>query len=112
MVTKKSTISVDVMIYMAIGVIVFLVLVFIVPNLLGKGRDQTCGLLSSSKDHDGDGITNFFDKCPCGGPDGKEEFDGCEDKDEYKNYNDAQIEECKKEIEADCKNTKDEDAKT
>jgi hypothetical protein len=101
---KKSTISIDVMIYMAIGVIVFLVLVLVIPNLLGKGRDQTCGLLSSSKDYDSDGIMDFFDKCPCN--QGTEDYDGCSTKDEYKSYTDTAIDDCKGKIEADCKKSK------
>ena len=102
---KKSTISIDVMIYMAIGVVVFFVLLFIVPNLLGKSSDRTCGLLSSSKDYDGDGITNFFDKCPCDGTSGKEEYDGCATQDLKPTIS---KEECDKNIEAACKNTKEE----
>ena len=98
--SKKSTISIDVMIYMAIGVIVFLVLVFIVPNLLGRGGRETCNLLSSSRDYDGDRISDFFDKCPC--DQGTEDYDGCTNKELNP---ETPKEDCKEKIEEDCKKT-------
>jgi hypothetical protein len=100
---KKSTISIDVMIYMAIGVVVLLVLIFLVPKLLGKGSSQTCGLLSSSKDYDGDGVMDYFDKCPC--KSGTEDYSGCSTKDEYTTYTAKDIEDCKKKINSDCQNS-------
>lgn len=73
---KKSSISIDVMILLAIGAIVFLVIAIIVPKLLGKGGKQSEDLLGKGQDSDGDGIGNFYDRCPCNGP-GDELNRGC-----------------------------------
>jgi hypothetical protein len=91
---NKATISVDMMIWIAIGVVVFLLLLFIIPNLLGKAGNNTGDFLSSSKDYDGDGVADYFDTCPCN----KEDI-----KDKDKCPKTASV--CKKEIEDYNKNT-------
>ena len=75
----------------------FLVLAYVVPNLLGKGSSQTSDFLSSTNDFDGDGIADFFDKCPCHEED-EEDGDGC-DVDHPDGYTDVERETCKAERE-------------
>jgi len=62
---KKSFIMTDALIYIILALFVFLVLVFIVPKLLGGGAKETKDLLSSTRDYDNDGVSDFFDKCVC-----------------------------------------------
>ena len=62
---KKSFVLTDAIIYLAIGALIFLVLVFIVPKMIGSGASQASNFLSSSKDFDNDGVADFFDKCVC-----------------------------------------------
>ena len=71
---KKSFVLTDTMIYILIGVFVFLILVFVVPRLLGGSTSEAKGLLSSTKDYDNDGVSDFFDKCVCKYGD----VDGCQ----------------------------------
>ena len=65
----------DVLVYGIAAVIVILVIVFIVPQLIGKGGAQTSDLLSKTKDCDGDGVVDYFDKCVC--VQGPQSNDGC-----------------------------------
>ena len=94
---KKSLVTVQVLIFLLIGVFVFLFLSYVVPNLLGKGSSQTSDFLGSTNDFDGDGIADFFDKCPCHEED-EEDGDGC-DVDHPDGYTDVERETCKAERE-------------
>lgn len=63
-----------------IGIVVLVLLVvwisaIIVPKLLGKSAAQASEFLSSSRDYDGDGTADFFDKCAC--EQGDDRNDGC-----------------------------------
>ena len=62
---KKSFVLTDAIIYLAIGALIFLVLVFIVPKMIGSGASQASDYLSSSKDFDNDGVADYFDRCVC-----------------------------------------------
>ncbi len=93
--TKKSTIAINMLILLAIGVFVFLILAYIVPNLIGKGSEETSVILSSSKDYDKDGIADYFDKCACDY--GEEENDGC-DAGHPDGYTEDEKTDCKNEI--------------
>lgn len=71
---KKSTISIDMLIYLGIGALIFVVLVIAIPKLIGKGSTEASNNLDGTKDYDGDGISNIFDKCKCKAADTR---DGC-----------------------------------
>ena len=62
---KKSTMSVDMLIYLGIGALIFVVLVILVPRLIGKGSAEASSNLDGTKDYDKDGISNIFDECRC-----------------------------------------------
>ena len=77
---KKSFVITDTLIYIIIAVFVFLILMFIVPRLLGGAASETKNLLSSTRDYDNDGFSDFFDKCVCVYGD----IDGCSEETERK----------------------------
>jgi len=62
---KKALILTDALIYILIGLFVFLVLVFVIPKLLGGGVSETKSFIKSTKDFDTDGVSDIFDKCVC-----------------------------------------------
>ncbi|MFH0868512.1 MAG: hypothetical protein V1831_04315 [Candidatus Woesearchaeota archaeon] len=62
---KKSTISVDMIIKLALGIIVFVVLLTLISKQIGKSTGETGDIVDSSRDYDRDGIADYFDKCPC-----------------------------------------------
>lgn len=72
---KKSFTAVHFLIFLALGVFVFLILAILVPNLLGKEKKEITSI--SSRDYDHDGIADYFDKCPCDAEDDEEDDDGC-----------------------------------
>ena len=82
------------LIWLAIGAVVFVVLMFIIPNLLGRGGREIGDFFSSTKDYDRDGTANYFDKCPCD----KGDYDGCPTEE---GYTDEEMKSCKYEIEGD-----------
>ncbi len=75
MCNKKSTAMVDFLIYLALGLFIVFVLAVLVPRLIGKSGTEASSLLSATKDYDGDGIADFYDKCAC--EYGEERNDGC-----------------------------------
>ena len=72
---EKSTVTIDTMIWLAIGIVGLFVLAIIIPRLLGKSGAEASNLLSSTRDCDGDGIADFYDKCDC--LPGDEKNEGC-----------------------------------
>lgn len=72
---KKSFIAINMLIALGIGAFVLVIFFFILPKLLGEGAAEASDFLSASKDYDGDGIANLWDKCAC--ESGYNEFDGC-----------------------------------
>jgi hypothetical protein len=72
---KKSFITIELLIKLVAGVFVLLVIILLVYNSLGKGKEETSDRITSSRDFDGDGSLDYFDKCPC--DEGPEEDDGC-----------------------------------
>lgn len=73
---KKSNISIEMLIKLAIGVFVLLVLIYFIMSNLGKGSEETSDRITSSRDYDGDGILDLFDKCACHA--GPQEDGGCD----------------------------------
>ena len=65
----------DAIVWGGVMIITVLVLIFMVPRLLGKSGAQASDLLSSTRDYDGDGVADFFDKCAC--VSGDEKNEGC-----------------------------------
>ncbi len=63
--TKKSITGMSMLVALLIGVFVFVVVVFLVPNLLGKGKAEASDNIEATGDFDEDGIANYFDKCKC-----------------------------------------------
>jgi len=80
--SKKSFVLTDALVYIIIAVFIFLILVFVVPRLLGKGTSQASDFLSSTKDYDNDGIADYFDKCAC--EQGSDKYDGCTSEEKMK----------------------------
>ena len=72
---KKSAAAIDDMVFFGIGVLVVFLIVAIIPPLLGKGSAQASELLTASRDFDGDGVMDYYDKCPCDA--GEDIYDGC-----------------------------------
>lgn len=72
---KKSEIMIEQLIVFAIVVIVFVVVIGIYLNQFSKGGKETSDLVASTGHFDGDGIANYFDKCPC--KDGNDDNEGC-----------------------------------
>lgn len=89
---NKKAVEIHFLIMLVIGVFVFIVLVIMVPNLLGKGGKETQGYLD---DFDSDGVVNSLDKCTC--EPGEKDNDGCKS-----GYTDQQKEE------SDCNYCRDE----
>ena len=95
--SKKSTATIDFIIFLAIGLFTVLVLAIIVPRLFGGTSTQASELLSSTRDYDGDGVADFFDKCAC--EQGDDRNDGCPSGKEVKGTAaKKQEEECRKKI--------------
>lgn len=94
--SKKSFVLTDTLVYLGVAVLVFLILVFVVPKLLGKGTAQASDFLSSTKDYDNDGIADYFDKCAC--IQGSDKYDGCNSEAEIKGQTAIEMERCKETI--------------
>ena len=62
---KKSDLSINMLVLLSLGAIVFLVLIFLVPNLLGKSTVEANNNIQGSDDFDKDGVANYWDKCIC-----------------------------------------------
>jgi len=62
---NKKSIATGRLILLLIAVVVALILFYVLPDLLGKGKKETETLLGSSVDYDQDGVANYFDKCKC-----------------------------------------------
>lgn len=63
--SKKSITGMSMLIALLLGVFVFLLVAFIVPSLLGKGKAEASDNIQATEDQDQDGISNYFDKCKC-----------------------------------------------
>ena len=72
---NKSLAMVDVLIYVGLGIFLFFILAVMVPRLLGKESIDISNSLSLTKDYDGDGVVDFYDKCAC--LPGDEKNNGC-----------------------------------
>ena len=72
---KKSFITIEMLIKLAIAVFVLLVLIYFFMSNLGKGSEETSDRITSGRDFDGDGVLDLFDKCAC--HPGPEEDGGC-----------------------------------
>lgn len=72
---KKSTVTIELVIIIALTLFIAFILAVIIPKLLGKSGGEASGFLDLSADYDEDGITNFEDKCDCKA--GEEENEGC-----------------------------------
>lgn len=72
---NKRAIAVHFLIILLVGVFVFVVLAFMVPDLLGKSGTETKNLISGTGDYDNDGTANFFDRCVC--ESGDSDNEGC-----------------------------------
>ena len=72
---NKKAVEMRYLVLMSVGLIALIISIIIVRDLLGKEGEET---RSYFKDSDGDGIKDFFDKCPC--VVGEEAYDGCKDK--------------------------------
>jgi hypothetical protein len=73
--SKRSSLSINQLVTVAIIIIVFLVIIFVIPTRIGSGGAEASELLDSTEDSDGDGIVNYFDKCDC--EEGERSNDGC-----------------------------------
>lgn len=62
---RKSNISIDMLIKLALGVIVFVILVVFASKYIGDSAKETEDAVTSSRDYDKDGIADYFDECPC-----------------------------------------------
>jgi hypothetical protein len=72
---KKSDVTVQTMIFLALGIIVLLIMGIFIYQKIKQSSGETEDLLFSSRDSDEDGIPDFQDKCDC--VPGKDEHDGC-----------------------------------
>jgi len=72
---NKKSMAINTLVFLIIAVFVILVVIFILTHLFGQEKDDLEGGLKSTGDYDGDGISNYFDRCPC--HPGKEEDSGC-----------------------------------
>ena len=72
---KKSDVTIQTMIFLALGIIVLLIMGIFIYQKIKQSSGETENLLFSGRDSDEDGIPDFQDKCDC--VDGKEEYDGC-----------------------------------
>lgn len=72
---NKKSMAINTLVFLIIAVFVILVVIFILTHLFGQEKDDLEGGLKSTGDYDGDGISNYFDRCPC--HPGKEEDNGC-----------------------------------
>lgn len=73
--SKKSYAFIEVIGILFLAVFFVFVISNISTRLLGKGSAEASELLSSSRDYDGDGISDFNDKCDC--LFGEERNEGC-----------------------------------
>ena len=80
--SKKSFAVTDTLVWLGGAALGFLILIFGIPKLLGKGTAQASDFLSSTKDYDNDGIADYFDKCAC--VPGSDKYDGCNSDSETK----------------------------
>ena len=69
---NKKAVAIRFMIMLTIGVFVLLILMFMIPNLLGKGAAETSSFLD---DRDNDDVADALDRCVC--DIGDEDNDGC-----------------------------------
>ena len=72
---EKSTVTIDTMIWLAIGIVGLFVLSIIITRQLSNSGTKASDFLSSAGDYDGDGIADFYDKCDC--LSGDEKSEGC-----------------------------------
>jgi len=72
---NKKSIAIEMLLWLTIGVFAVLVIFYIIPKLLGKEASQASDLISSTKDFDGDGVQDYFDRCDCDYGDSRN--DGC-----------------------------------
>ena len=87
---NKGAVEMYFLIMLVIGVIVFVVLAIMIPDLLRKGGEDTEGFF----DFDNDGVVNNLDKCVC--DPGIEENEGCKEGQEYDTP--AERDECKEKM--------------
>lgn len=62
---KAQGLPINVIIIIAICLIVFVILIFVFRNILGKETDVVYAQIKGTDDCDEDGIVNFLDPCPC-----------------------------------------------
>lgn len=62
---NKSNISIDMLIKLALGIIVFVILIVFASKYIGESAKETGGAVTSSRDYDKDGVADYFDKCKC-----------------------------------------------
>lgn len=74
-INKKSMSMGEAIVGLVFVAIILLVLIKIVPPLLGKSSAETSNLIDLSKDYDGDGVADYYDKCDC--VPGDEKNEGC-----------------------------------
>ena len=72
---KKSIVTVEVMIFLALGMIALVIMGIFIYQKIKQGSDETESLLFSTRDSDEDGIPDFKDRCDC--VVGNEDNDGC-----------------------------------
>ena len=88
---NKKAVEIHFLIMLVIGIIVFVVLAIMMPDLLRKGGEDTEGFF----DEDSDGVINSLDKCACDF--GEKENNGCPPGKD--GYTDEETKKCKEQIE-------------
>ena len=62
---NKKAVEMRFLTILLLGTFIFLVLVFILPRLIGKGGQEISFGLSETEDSDGDSLADYYDKCKC-----------------------------------------------
>ncbi len=78
---KGAELSLNVIVIAAMALVVLVVSIMVFTGLIGDSAGDAGDLIdSTSADHDGDGIKDIVDKCPCEGDASKIEYEGCPEK--------------------------------
>lgn len=78
---KGAELSLNVIVIAAMALVVLTISIMVFTGLIGDSVGDAGSLIdSTSADHDGDGIKDIVDKCPCMGEGAKIEYEGCPEK--------------------------------